>query len=114
VNTTEALRNGTALLADTASQAMTDIAERARHQAHVMASDAAERLEPAPKDRRGRRLLFGAALVGAAVAAVQLVRRTALGRKVEERVIDLTGRTDEATFERLVADGLDPVAMGGL
>ena len=101
MNTAETLKHGT-----------TELAERAKKQAHAVASEAAERLshhpEP-PKRRRGRKLLFGAAIAGAAVALAKLVRRTRLGHVVEERVVDLTHRpTDKATVE-----GLDPVAMSG-
>jgi hypothetical protein len=117
VNTTEALKHGTTALADSAAHAVSELSERARTQAHAVGAEAAERLADrpeAPKHRRGRKLLLGAAFAGVAVGLVTLVRRTALGRKVEERVIDLTGLgpTDEATVERLAADGLDPLARG--
>lgn len=116
MNTTEALKTGTTALADTTSHAVSELAERAKKQAQAMASDAAERLshhpEP-PKRRRGRKLLLGAAFAGVVVGMAKLLRRTGIGRMVEERVIDLRGaRTDEATVERLAADGLDPVARG--
>ena len=123
MNTTEAVKHGTALL-DTTTQAVSDIADRAgeladkaKKQAGAVATEAVERLsdrmDTKKRPTRRRKVLLFGAVAGLAVGVANYARKTTLGRKVEDRVIDLTGgRTSEAAFERLGADGLDPVTRG--
>jgi hypothetical protein len=92
MTTTTALKTGAGTLAETAAGAISDLADKAREQVDsVMGSIGdAVGVEGKAPTRRRRRVLLGAALLGAVAAAVASLRRTRLGRQVEERVIDLT------------------------
>jgi hypothetical protein len=81
MTTTEAIKHGAGTLADTATSALSDLADKA--------SDLADKARPQRKQsHRGRVLLIGAALIGAAAAAFRVVRARMGGQ--DERVIDLT------------------------
>ena len=95
MTTTEALRNGAGTLAETAADAMGELAPKARSHTESVVGAAKDRLvEQKEPSHRGRRLLLGAALLGAAAAVARFLRRTSFGRQVEERVIDLTHHGD--------------------
>lgn len=122
-DTLETLKSGTTQIAESTGHVVGGIADTAKKQAANVIGEVADRLaehrttapEP-PKRHRGRKVLGIAAGAAALGWLVKLARGTKVGRQVEERIIDLTGggRTDEATFERLGSEGLDPVARGGM
>lgn len=114
MTTTETLKQGTSLIAETAGELADRAKEKASHVVEGAAERLAERRDPPPKKRRSKILLVTALAAGLGVLA-KLARRSRVGHLVEEKIIDLTGvaRTDEATLERLASEGLDPVARGG-
>ncbi len=121
IDTLETIKSGTSTLAETAGHAVGEMAGKAK-QAGTLVGGAAERLvesrgraHVAPR-RRGRRLMRLAAVVMALGTVVKFGRGTAIGRGLKNRLLDLTGGrpTDEATVERLAAQGLDPMARGDL
>ena len=96
MNTTEALKDGTSLIADSATHVVEEVADRAKRRASHLADEAAARLseygEPHehPKRRRGL-LLLGAALSTVAVGwLVKLARRSGFGHREEEPVVGVT------------------------
>jgi hypothetical protein len=98
VSTTEALRNGTSVIADSATHVVEEVADRAKRTASHLADEAAARLseyrEPDdhPKRRRGLLLLGVAASTLAVGWLVKLARRTGFGHRDEEEVIDLSAQ----------------------
>ena len=81
MTTTEAIKHGAGTLADTATSALSDLADKA--------SDLADKARDQRKDsHRGRILLIAAALIGVAAGAFRLLRARMGGQ--EERIIDLT------------------------
>lgn len=106
-DTLDTLKSGTTQIAGTTTQAVGEFAGAAKEKATAVIGEVAERIaqHPAfqpekPKRRKGR-MLLGIALGGAAVGwLVKLGRGTSLGRKAEEKVVDLTGgRTNEPMVE---------------
>ena len=91
--TTEALKNGTSVIADTATHAVEEVADRAKRRASHLADEAAARLsdyrEPEHPKRRRRLLLLGAVASTLAVGLVKLARRTGFGRRDEEDLVEL-------------------------
>jgi hypothetical protein len=93
VTTTEALRNGTSVIADSATHAVEEVADRARRTASHLADEAAAQLsdyrEPEHPKRRRRLLLLGAAASTLAVGWLVKLGRSGF-RHREEEVIDLS------------------------
>ena len=85
MTTTEAIKSGAGTLADTATSALSDLADKAKAQADT----AKDRITDRKESHRGRTLLLGAALVGAAAAAYRYLRAR-MGGLGQEPVIDLT------------------------
>jgi ferric-dicitrate binding protein FerR (iron transport regulator) len=93
--TTETLKHGTELVADTAAHAAAEIAERAKKQAEAfvqVAEQAAERLAPTRKQprRRGRKLLGATVALAAAGWVAKWGRKMLQDRRQQQQVIDLT------------------------
>ena len=86
MTTTEALKSGAGTLAETAVDAVSELADKAKAQAESVMDEAKDRLADRHESHRGRTLVIGAALVALAGAALRFLR----GRRAEERVIDLT------------------------
>ena len=88
MTTTEALKSSAGALAETAAGAVSELADKAKAQAETVVGEAKDRLAERTESHRGRTLLIGAALVGAAAAAFRFLRGRLGGS--QERVIDLT------------------------
>src|SRR5690349_7929068 len=85
MTTTEAIKHGAGTLADTATSALSDLADKARTQTENLVAEVRDQRK---ESHRGRALLIGATLIGLAAAAFRVLRARIAGQ--DDRVIDLT------------------------
>jgi hypothetical protein len=85
MTTAEAIKHGAGTLADTATSALSDLADKAKAQTENLVSEVRDQRK---ESHRGRTLLIGATLIGLAAAAFRVLRTRMGGQG--EHVIDLT------------------------